>query len=101
MRHAGLNLAFTVVLLTIAMVLFAIRSLLVFVIRFTELPLAGFLAAIITAIAVATITAATDIEHCPTVIGTTKSLAKDNVNVGSAEPSHPHLIAGWTSGPPS
>ena len=99
MRHAGLNSAFTVVLLTIAVVLFAIRSLLVFVIRFTELPLAGFLAAILTAIAVAPITAATDIENSPTVIGTTESLAKDNVP--SDVPSHPHRIASWTSGPPS
>ena len=100
MRHAGVSLAFTVVLLTIAVVLFAIRSLLVFVIRFTELPLAGVLAAIITAIAVATITAATNIEHCPTVIGTAESLAKDNV-VSSALPHSSTPIAGWTSGPPS
>ena len=97
MRHAGFSVAFTVVLLTIAVVLFAIRSLLVFVICFTELPLAGFLAAILTAIAVATITTATDIENHATV--TTKSLAKDNLSMGSDVPSHPHRVAGWTSGP--
>lgn len=100
-RHAGLSTAFAVVLLTIAVVGFAISSLLVFVIRFTALPTAGFLAATITAIAVATITAATDVENRPTVIGTTESLAKDNVDVPSDVPPHPHPIAGWTSGPPS
>lgn len=97
MRHTGLSMALTVVLLTIAVVLFAIGRLLVFVIRFTALPPAGSLAATLTAIAVATITAATDVEDRPTVISTTESLAKDNV-VPSPVPPHPHPIAGWTSG---
>jgi hypothetical protein len=96
MRHAGLNLAFTIVQLTIAVVVFAIRRLLVFVIRFTELPLAGFVAAIFTAIAVPPITAATDIENCPTVIGTTESLAKNNVRWDV--PAHPHRIAAGQAG---
>ena len=92
-----MKVAVTVVLLTIAVVGLTIGSSLVFVIRFTALPPAGFLTTTTTAIAVATITAATDVENRPAVIGTTDSLAKDNVNV----PSHPHPIAGWTSGPPS
>jgi len=99
-RHAGLKLTFKVVLLTIAVVLFALGRLLVFVIRFTKLPAASSLAATITAIAMATITAATNVKHRPTVIGTTESLAKDNV-VPLAAPPHRHPIAGWTSGPPS
>jgi hypothetical protein len=101
MRHASLSLAFTVVLLTIAMVGFAVRRLLVFVIGFTQLPLAGLLAAVVTAIAVATVTTATDIENGATAIATTTSLPKNNVSVRSDMPSHPHWIAGWTSGPPS
>ena len=100
-RHAGWSPALTVVPLTIAVVGFAIGSLLVFAIRFTALPLAGFLAATITAIAVATSTATADVENGPTVTGHTESLAKDNVDVSSEMPPHPHPIAGWTSGPPS
>ena len=100
-RHAGLSAALTVVPLTIAVVGFAIGSLLVFAIRFTALPLAGFLAATITAIVVATITATADVENRPTATGYTESLAKDNVDVPSEVLPHPHPIAGWTSGPPS
>ena len=100
-RHAGLSLALTIVLLTIAVVGLAVGSLLVFAIGFAVLPLAGSLAARITAIAVASITAATDVENRPTVIGNTESLAKDNVGVPSDVSSHPHPIAGWTSGSPS
>ena len=100
-RHAGWSPALTVVPLTIAVVGFAIGSLLVFAIRFTALPLAGFLAATITAIAVATITATADVETQPTTFGNTESLAKDNVGVPSDVSPHPHPIAGWTSGPPS
>ena len=93
-----MKLAVAVVLLTIAVVGFAIGSLLVFPIRFTALLPAGLLTATITAIAVATITAATDVENGPTAIGNTKSLPK---NTFGMLPSHPHPIAGWTSGPPS
>lgn len=100
-RHAGLSPALTVILLTIAVVGSAIGGLLVFAIRFTVLPPASFLAATITAIAVATVTAATNIENRSTVIGNTESLAKDNVSVPSDVPPHPHLIADWTSRPPS
>ena len=100
-RHAGLKLAVAVVLLTIAVVGFTIGSLLVFAIRFTALLPAGFLAATITAIAVATITATADVENRPTATGHTESLAKDNIDVPSEVPPHPHPIAGWTSGPPS
>ena len=91
----------TVVPLTIAVVGFAIGSLLVFAIRFAALLLAGFLAATITAIAMATITATADVENRPTATGHTESLAKDNAGVSSKVPPHPHPIAGWTSGPPS
>jgi hypothetical protein len=89
-RHAGLSLPLTVVLLTVAVVGFAIRRLLVFAIRFTALTPPGFLAATITAIAVSTIAAATDVENRPTAIGNTESLAKDNIGVPSAVPPHPH-----------
>ena len=101
-RHAGLKVAVTVVLLTIAVVGLTIGSSLVFVIRFTALPPAGFLTTTTTAIAVATITAATDVENRPTVIGNTESLAKFNVEVLSEAPPHPppdHAITGWTSRP--
>jgi hypothetical protein len=90
--------AVAVVALTIAVIGPAIRSLLVFAIRVTALLPSGFLAATITAIAVATITAATDVENGPTVIGNTDALAENNPGV---LPPHPHPIAGWTSGPPS
>ena len=99
-RHAGLKLAVAVVLL-IAVVGLAIGSLLVFAIRFTALLPAGLLPATITAIVVATITATADVENGPTATGHTESLAKDNVDVPSEMPPHPHPIAGWTSGPPS
>ena len=98
-RHAGSDLPVAVVPLTIAVVGLAIGRLLVFVIRFTALPPAGFLPATLTAIALATITAATDVERRPAVFATTESLAKDNLDVPSNV--HPYLIAGWTSGPPS
>ena len=100
-RHAGLKLAVAVVLLTIAVVGPAIRTLLVFAIRFTTLPPSSVLAATIAAIAVATITATADVENRFTATGHTESLAKDNVGVPSEVPPHPHPITGWTSRPPS
>jgi len=101
-RHGNFqSVAFAVIPLTIAVVLPPMRSLLVFAIGFTALPPACFLAATITAITVATITAATDVEHRSTAFGNTESLAKDDVDVLSSVPPHPHPIAGWTSGPPS
>jgi hypothetical protein len=98
--QAGLKLALAVVPLMIAVVRAAMGSLLVFAIRFAELPPAGLLTATIMAIAVATITAAADVEKRPTVIVTTESSAKDNVDMPSEVP-HPQPIAGWTSRPPS
>ena len=93
-----MTLAIAVVLLMIAVVGSAMGSLLVFAIRFAALLPAGLLAATIAAIAMATITAGTDVENSPTAFGNTKSLPKSRLRMLSP---HPHPIAGWTREPPS
>jgi len=101
-RHAfSWSPTFAVIPLTIAVVVLTIRSLLILAIGFTTLLPAGFLAATITAIALATITTATDVKNGPTAVGNAEPLAKNNLDMPSGVPSHPHPIARWTSGPPS
>lgn len=73
-RHAY-SAAFAVISLTIAMVQLPLGTLLVLAVGLTTLLAAGFLAAAITAIAVATITTAADVELGSTATGYTKSLA--------------------------
>ena len=100
-RHAGgggFRPTFAVIPLTIAVVGLTVGRLLVFAIGFTPLPAAGLLTARITAIPMASITTATNMENRPTTIGQAKSLTKGNFDVF---PPHPHPVVGWTSGSPS
>jgi len=94
-RHAFFPVTSAVLPLTIAMIRSAFGSSLMFAIGLTALLPAGFLAATITAIAVPTITTATDIKNRGTANSNTKALPKHNTSVSA----HPHPITGWTSTP--
>jgi len=96
-RHAYRSAAFAVIPLPIAMIELPLGTLLVLAVGLTTLLAAGFLAAAITAIAVATITTAADVELGSTATRHTKSLAKPSFRLAP----HPHPFAGWTSATPS
>ena len=94
-RHAGLDTALPVSALTVAVVEPPLETLLMFAVGLTALLAPDFVAAVITAIAVAAITTAADVENSPAAIGNTESLPKNSFGLSS----HPHLVADWTSGP--
>jgi hypothetical protein len=92
-----LTLTFPQIPLPIAVIQPSFRTLLMFLIGAAALLTAGFLAALITAIAVSPIARPAEVEDSPATFGKAKPLPEKDFG----NDVHPHPIADWTSGIPS